>query len=208
MMQYWPFWLGGGSLATILVGHWLVLGRMMAVSGRYTAIVNRFRHGHGKEPQEEMNSAELVAALEAATLDAFGEEAIREMAAKAEPRPAPADTVTTAPPQTHGVHLVFLLFLMAGGFLSALLSGRFAPQFGLRSELLPRLLGHSLSMQVLVLFGGGILVGIGTRMAGGCTSGHGLCGTSRFQRGSFLATAAFFGAGVTLSLLLKGFFHL
>ena len=49
---------------------------------------------------------------------------------------------------------------------------------------------------------GGLLVGFGTRMSGGCTSGHGLCGTSRLQPGSLLATVAFFGAGIGVTLLL------
>jgi uncharacterized membrane protein YedE/YeeE len=39
-------------------------------------------------------------------------------------------------------------------------------------------------------------------MAGGCTSGHGMCGVSRFQKGSLLATVAFFGAGVATAFAL------
>lgn len=41
----------------------------------------------------------------------------------------------------------------------------------------------------------GLLVGIGTRYGGGCTSGHGVCGLSRFSLRSLVATAAFMGAG-------------
>ena len=40
-------------------------------------------------------------------------------------------------------------------------------------------------------------------MAAGCTTGHGLCGVSRFQKGSLAATAAFFGSAVVTSFLLK-----
>ncbi|MBM4364109.1 MAG: YeeE/YedE family protein, partial [Deltaproteobacteria bacterium] len=54
------------------------------------------------------------------------------------------------------------------------------------------------------LLGGELLVGFGTRMAGGCTSGHGLCGVSRAQPGSLIATATFFGGGIAVSLLLRG----
>ena len=39
---------------------------------------------------------------------------------------------------------------------------------------------------------GGILVGFGTRLGSGCTSGHGLCGLARFSRRSIVATAVFF----------------
>lgn len=56
------------------------------------------------------------------------------------------------------------------------------------------------------LFGGGLLVGFGTALAGGCTSGHGLLGCARLQPGSLLATATFFGTAVGLSLLLSAFF--
>lgn len=45
------------------------------------------------------------------------------------------------------------------------------------------------------LVAAGLLVGIGTRYAGGCTSGHGVCGLSRGSPRSVAATAAFMGAG-------------
>lgn len=41
----------------------------------------------------------------------------------------------------------------------------------------------------------GALVGIGTRMSGGCTSGHGVCGISRLSIRSIIATLLFMGAG-------------
>jgi uncharacterized membrane protein YedE/YeeE len=43
---------------------------------------------------------------------------------------------------------------------------------------------------------GGLLVGVGTRLAGGCTSGHGVCGNSRFSPRSLVATATFLATGV------------
>lgn len=42
---------------------------------------------------------------------------------------------------------------------------------------------------------GGIAVGIGTRMANGCTSGHGVCGISRFSIRGIVATLAYLGFG-------------
>jgi uncharacterized membrane protein YedE/YeeE len=42
----------------------------------------------------------------------------------------------------------------------------------------------------------GVLVGLGTRLSNGCTSGHGLCGMSRLSVRSIVATAAFFGIGL------------
>jgi len=41
----------------------------------------------------------------------------------------------------------------------------------------------------------GILVGVGTRYGSGCTSGHGVCGVSRFSPRSLVATLAFMAAG-------------
>ena len=57
-------------------------------------------------------------------------------------------------------------------------------------------------MELVVLAVGGVLVGVGTRMAGGCTSGHGLSGCSRLQPSSLIATASFFGTGIVVSFLL------
>lgn len=47
----------------------------------------------------------------------------------------------------------------------------------------------------LVLVVAGVLVGLGTRWAGGCTSGHGVCGLSRLSLRSLLATLCFMGTG-------------
>lgn len=46
-----------------------------------------------------------------------------------------------------------------------------------------------------VVLAGGLLVGIGTRWSGGCTSGHGVCGISRGSPRSMLATALFMLVG-------------
>ena len=46
-----------------------------------------------------------------------------------------------------------------------------------------------------VLVAAGLLVGVGTRYGGGCTSGHGVCGVSRASPGSIAATVAFMAAG-------------
>jgi uncharacterized membrane protein YedE/YeeE len=47
----------------------------------------------------------------------------------------------------------------------------------------------------------GVLVGLGTRLANGCTSGHGLCGLGRFSKRSLIATCAFFGIAVVTATL-------
>jgi hypothetical protein len=53
----------------------------------------------------------------------------------------------------------------------------------------------------------GVLVGVGTRLGSGCTSGHGVCGLSRFSPRSLLATLTFVATGaltVTLVRVLSG----
>jgi len=47
-----------------------------------------------------------------------------------------------------------------------------------------------------VLVAAGLVVGFGTRMGSGCTSGHGVCGVSRFSQRSIVATIAFMAAGI------------
>ena len=49
----------------------------------------------------------------------------------------------------------------------------------------------------------GLLVGIGTRLANGCTSGHGVCGLSRFSLRGFVATAFYLLAGGLMVVLAK-----
>lgn len=52
---------------------------------------------------------------------------------------------------------------------------------------------------------GGLLVGYGTRLGSGCTSGHGVCGLSRLSSRSIVATALFMASGfVTVGLLRAG----
>jgi uncharacterized protein len=54
-----------------------------------------------------------------------------------------------------------------------------------------------------VLIVAGLLVGIGTRFAGGCTSGHGVCGLSRLSPRSLVATLAFMAAGFVTVLVVR-----
>jgi hypothetical protein len=54
----------------------------------------------------------------------------------------------------------------------------------------------------LVIIAGGLLVGVGTRLANGCTSGHGVCGISRLSLRGIVATVFYILAGgITMALL-------
>lgn len=55
----------------------------------------------------------------------------------------------------------------------------------------------------LVIIAGGLLVGVGTRLANGCTSGHGVCGISRFAPRGLASTAIYLGAGAVTVLVFR-----
>ena len=50
---------------------------------------------------------------------------------------------------------------------------------------------------------GGLLVGMGTKIGSGCTSGHGVCGISRFSFRSVVAAAVFISVGIMTVLLMR-----
>ena len=84
--------------------------------------------------------------------------------------------------------ICFLFGLVLGGFLFNLT---------LPDSFIPRE-GFSLSLLII----GGFVVGIGTRMGSGCTSGHGICGIARFSQRSILATVVFMlTGGITVYII-------
>lgn len=56
---------------------------------------------------------------------------------------------------------------------------------------------------VLVLLAAGLLVGVGTRLGSGCTSGHGVCGIARLSPRSLAATVTFIGTGMATVWLVR-----
>lgn len=50
---------------------------------------------------------------------------------------------------------------------------------------------------------GGLLVGVGTVLGGGCTSGHGICGLARFSRRSLAATCTFMGVALITVFIIR-----
>ena len=84
---------------------------------------------------------------------------------------------------------VFVAGIPLGAFLAASLSGEF------RLEWVPplwrQIFGPGVPLRLATAAAGGFLVGLGARWAGGCTSGHGVCGLARLSRRSIVATAVF-----------------
>lgn len=62
----------------------------------------------------------------------------------------------------------------------------------------------TISNSLILLICAGLLVGIGTRIGGGCTSGHGISGIGRFSLRSIVATVTFMVIGI-LTVLIKNF---
>ncbi|ASK53361.1 TPA: YeeE/YedE family protein [Vibrio cholerae] len=73
--------------------------------------------------------------------------------------------------------LLFVVGMVSGGVMGVRLFGHHVPtDFGVSG---------------IVLATAGLLVGVGTRLANGCTSGHGICGIGRFSKRSIVATCVF-----------------
>jgi uncharacterized membrane protein YedE/YeeE len=58
----------------------------------------------------------------------------------------------------------------------------------------------------IVIIAAGLLVGLGTRLGGGCTSGHGICGIARLSTRSFVATAIFMLTAIVVVALTRHVF--
>jgi uncharacterized protein len=90
--------------------------------------------------------------------------------------------------EDNGWRWAFLAGLLAAGIGAALLPGE------VRFELDA---GYG---QVILA---GLLVGFGTQLGSGCTSGHGVCGISRLSPRSLIATALFMAAGLATVFLMR-----
>lgn len=87
---------------------------------------------------------------------------------------------------------LFLAGLVGGGAVGMVLTPEL---FDLRSQ-------RGLATLLLA----GLLVGFGTRMGSGCTSGHGVCGMSRLSVRSLVATATFMTTGILTAIVVGRFF--
>jgi uncharacterized membrane protein YedE/YeeE len=98
------------------------------------------------------------------------------------------DVLVSGAPGARREALAFLLGLFSAGAIGALFR---APPAAATAQ------------PVAVLLVAGLLVGFGTNLGGGCTSGHGVCGVARLRVRSLVATAVFIAAGA-ISVALIG----
>ena len=97
----------------------------------------------------------------------------------------------------------WLLFgLVAGGTIFALIAGgRDFHGYGWLTDTFSGAGGTALV--VAILFVSGMLIGLGAKLAGGCTSGNGLSGNAMLSPASFVATATFFATGIAVTLVTE-----
>ena len=104
-----------------------------------------------------------------------------------------------------GGRLPFLAGLVLGGALSAASGGGWTPTWSLGT--FDQTIGFGPAGKLAWMFAGGLLIGFGTRLAGGCTSGHGIFGLSSFERPSIVSTLSFMAGGlVTTNLIYRVLF--
>lgn len=87
------------------------------------------------------------------------------------------------------MRIAFLVGLVAAGLVLRLLS--------------PRLFASSWTPSVALALAAGLVVGVGTRVGSGCTSGHGVCGLSRLSMRSLLATVTFMTFGFVTVFVVR-----
>ena len=90
--------------------------------------------------------------------------------------------------------LPLLVGLLLGGALSAVLGGGWEPTWDL--GVFDRAIGFGPGGKLAWMFVGGLFIGFGTRLAGGCTSGHGIFGLANLEMPSLITTVSFMAAGI------------
>lgn len=104
------------------------------------------------------------------------------------------------PPQISW-ELVFIGASVAGAFLAAWQGGELTQRW-LPPLWAERFGADSIGWRALAAFGGGTLMAFGARLAGGCTSGHGISGTAQLSMASWVSLLCFFAGGVAVANLL------
>ena len=96
--------------------------------------------------------------------------------------------------------LPFIAGLVLGGFLSAVTGGGWAPTMAL--GMFDQVIKFGSAGKLAWMFTGGLFIGFGTRLAGGCTSGHGIFGLSNLEPSSLVTTLSFMGGGIVTTQLI------
>ncbi|MDN5749418.1 MAG: YeeE/YedE family protein [Pseudonocardia sp.] len=204
-MTYWPWWAGAVGLALVTIAFTLATDRTLGVSGAWERVLH-WREERNRERVEARftDDRALADLLAAATAEEFGTRHPAPGTPGADlPVGPPVEEAPRAPKRPAPVvtQAALLVSILVGGWLAAVVSGQFELRLDMGAAFSEIVTDNPVTM-VLALFAGGIMVGFGTRLAGGCSSGHGLSGCGRLNPVSLLATAVFFGTAVVVSFLL------
>lgn len=96
---------------------------------------------------------------------------------------------------------MLVIGIVIGSFISAFLSGEFNLVFIPLTEF-KSILNQNILGRIFSAFTGGILLGFGARLAGGCTSGHGISGTFQLSIASWISLIGFFAGGAITAFLI------
>ena len=99
-----------------------------------------------------------------------------------------------------GWDVTLVIGILVGAFISAQLSGQFRAQWV--PDLWATTFGQAPLPRLIVALVGGVLMGVGSRWAGGCTSGHAISGTLQLTISSWLAAISFFVGGIATAFLI------
>ncbi|MBB5157029.1 YeeE/YedE family protein [Saccharopolyspora phatthalungensis] len=214
MSNYWPWWAGAIGLALVTVNYTLITDRSFGVSSAWDRVLH-WRAERRIERQEAQfaDDRDLAEAFAAATAAEFGTRSGAPTSPdvmRGDTQPHGQDTGSAAGEQATTASVrsaplvtqaALLLSIFVGGWVAAVTAGRFEIRFDM-GDGFRQLVTADSNVMIGVLFVGGILVGFGTRLAGGCSSGHGLSGCGRLRPVSLVATVVFFGTAVAVSFLL------
>ncbi|MFD6324472.1 YeeE/YedE family protein [Streptomyces sp. NPDC058442] len=220
MSTYWPWWAGAAGLALVTVTYTLLTDRSFGVSSAWDRVLHwRSERRIERMDEEFADDRALADALAAATAEHFGTRpgsgsgsgvTTSPPVAYGKPQPLESDSEPTPSESPSAVSLrpvplvtqaALLVSIFLGGLIAAVTSGRFQLRFDMGPGFKDLVTADPAAM-IGLLFLGGVLVGFGTRLAGGCSSGHGLSGCGRLSPVSIVATAVFFGTAVAVSFLL------
>lgn len=95
---------------------------------------------------------------------------------------------------------MLVLGVVIGAFLSSTLSGQF--NFQWIPSRWAEAFGNAVFPRFVVALFGGIVIGVGSRWAGGCTSGHGISGTLQLAVSSWIAAVCFFIGGIVTAMIM------
>jgi uncharacterized protein len=202
-VDMWPGWVGGAAISGVALVMLLARNRQLSVSFCYGYAIDRvsdwvesFASKPAPHPALPMpssfpmpSSLPIISSLPMPSKAALARPAARNI----EP----------------SWSMVFLAGILLGGVMAGVLSrlasgGSLALDFDYPGfDALWKLGPYA---KAGLLFAGGLLVGFGTRMAGGCTSGHAIMGAPALQKTSILAMCVFMGTGIGTTWLLHAIF--